>query len=197
MNFQVLTLDWRVLERCQQQKCARDILPKRVFWWLTSNCMQNFCNLLLLLCCFISRYRRHLETDSPLISRQSTFHEYHKYCVTRAPFILLGASWLYYLSKSLSQLGIGVTWPDLHFFLSQYWPNNINNRLIVTQYHQVPTIAALYWPSTSPRNARLSQLDPVSLSPTLHHHQSTIHNHARLGSSPKFLQHALLIIKCD
>ena len=91
VNFQVLTLDWRVLERCQRQKCARDILPKRVFWCLTSNCMQNFCNLLLLLCksCFISRYKRHLETDSPLISRQSTFHEYHKCCVTRALFILL------------------------------------------------------------------------------------------------------------
>ena len=29
-----------------------------------------------------------------------------------------------------------------------YWPNNINNRLIVTQYRQVPTIAGLYCPST-------------------------------------------------
>ena len=29
-----------------------------------------------------------------------------------------------------------------------YWPNNINNRLLVTQYRQVPIITVLYWPST-------------------------------------------------
>ena len=48
-----------------------------------------------------------------------------------------------------------------------HWPNNMNYRLILTQYCQVPTIAVLHWPSThytasSPRNAQLSQLDLVS-----------------------------------
>ena len=28
------------------------------------------------------------------------------------------------------------------------WPNNIDYRLILTQYHQVPTLAVLYWHST-------------------------------------------------
>ena len=44
-------------------------------------------------------------------------------------------------------------------------PSTNQYRLILIQCHQVPTIAALYWPSTQlySRNAQLSQLDLVNI----------------------------------
>ena len=44
-----------------------------------------------------------------------------------------------------------------------YWPNNINSRLIVTQYRQVPTCCPILtkYTASSPRNVQLSQLDLV------------------------------------
>ena len=71
---------------------------------------------------------------------------------TRAPAVLINPKCMIWGSS-------GVMWgcdprPNLHFFnilkasMPSTDPNNINNRLIVTQYRQVPTIAGLYCPST-------------------------------------------------
>ena len=38
---------------------------------------------------------------------------------------------------------------------------SINYRLILTQYHQEPTIIAVQYTASSPRNAQMSQLDLV------------------------------------
>ena len=84
------------------------------------------------------------------------------YCVTRAPLLFLrGWVALYFkVCLSVCLLGIRHTWPNLHFFqfVKTYMPytdpiamvpSRIKQcRLIMIQYHQAPTIAVLYWPST-------------------------------------------------
>ena len=79
-------------------------------------------------------------------------------CFTSAPFLFLrSSSSTFFPCLSVSEWGIGVTRTNSHLFqfIKAYKPNTepvpsrINwYRLILTHYHQVPTIAVLYWPST-------------------------------------------------
>ena len=69
--------------------------------------------------------------------------------------LILIRSWVVLSFKVCQSVRKALVTPDQISTFSIYkvinalhWPNNINYCLILTQYHQVPTIAVLNWPST-------------------------------------------------
>ena len=83
-------------------------------------------------------------------------------CISRAPLLLL-RSWVALSCRVCLHMSWGSVSPDQISVFSQYVkayksyadivPARINQfHLILTQYHQVPMIAVLYWPSTQLHN---------------------------------------------